>query len=168
MTEKDKSPVDLSFHTSIDIGKKARKEIIGLLNTDLAASSDLYSQTKQAHWNVKGPAFYQLHELFDVLAGGLVGVVDMLAERATALGGYAMGTVRMAAENSQLKEYKCHSSDGMDHVRELVEKYSQYAKRLREMIDKTSELGDMSTSDLYTEISRTADKYLWFLEAHLQ
>lgn len=168
MAEKGKSLKELSFHTSVEIPEKARREIIGLLNVDLAASLDLYSQTKQAHWNVKGSNFYQLHELFDELAGGINDIVDLLAERATALGGYAMGTARMASSSSYLPDYECHSSVGLDHVKTLVERYALYAKRIRDMIDRTAELGDASTSDLYTEVSRTADKYLWFLEAHIQ
>lgn len=168
MAVKGKSLKDLEFHSSIDIPEKSRREIIDILNHDLAATSDLYSQTKQAHWNVKGEAFFQLHELFDDLAEGIEEAVDQLAERATALGGFAMGTVRMAASTSYLPEYDCHSSNGMEHVRELAKRYAMYARRLREMIDRTAELEDLSTSDLYTEISRKADKYLWFLEAHLQ
>ena len=159
---------DLKFHTSIELSEKARAEIISILNVDLAGASDLYSQTKQAHWNVKGENFYQLHELFDKLADEVEEAVDDLAERATALGGYALGTVRMAAENSYLPEYDCHSQKGIDHVRMLAERYAKFAKRIREMIDMTAELGDISTSDLYTEISRAADKALTFREAHLQ
>ncbi len=168
MAMKGKALKDLEFHSSIDIPQKARKEIIDILNSDLAAASDLYSQTKQAHWNVKGANFYQLHELFDELADGIEEAVDMLAERATSLGGYAMGTVRMAAEASYLQDYECHSSNGIDHVKELAKRYAMFGKRIREMIDRTADLGDTSTSDLYTEISRSADKYLWFLEAHIQ
>ncbi len=168
MANKEKSQKEINFQTSIDIPKKSRKDIIDILNVDLAATSDLYTQIKQAHWNVKGVNFHQLHILFDELAEGIQEFVDTIAERATALGGYAMGTARMAAKNSYLPEYQCQTSDGMDHVRELVKAYSLYARRVREMIDSTAELGDQSTSDLYTEISRTADKHLWLLEAHLQ
>lgn len=168
MAVKGKSLGELEFKTSVDLPAKTRKEVIDILNHDLAASSDLYSQTKQAHWNVKGDNFFQLHELFDTLAAGITEVVDMVAERATALGGFAMGTVRMAASESYLPEYECHSSNSADHVRELVDRYSRYAKRTRDMIDATADLGDMSTSDMYTEISRKVDKFLWFLEAHLQ
>lgn len=168
MAVKGKSLKEMEFHTSLDIPANTRKEIIRYLNEDLAATSDLYSQTKQAHWNVKGENFHQLHELFDELAEGIEESVDDLAERATALGGYAMGTVRMAGEYSYLPEYTCHSSKGMDHVRELIVRYAAYTKKIRERIDKTAELGDLSTSDLYTEISRKADKFLWLLEAHVQ
>ncbi len=168
MANKEKPLKETSFKTSIDIPKKSRRDVIDILNVDLAATSDLYTQIKQAHWNVKGANFHQLHILFDELADGILGYVDMIAERVTALGGYAMGTARMAAKNSYLAEYQCKSSDGTDHVKDLVAAYSVYAKRIREMIDSTAELGDMSTSDLYTEVSRAADKHLWLLEAHLQ
>ncbi len=156
------------FRTGIDIPEKERHELISILNRDLAGTSDLYSQTKQAHWNVKGRNFYQLHTLFDELAEEVEEATDKLAERVTALGGYATGTVRMAAETSYLPEYNCHSSEGLEHVKMLAERYALYAKRVREMIDTTAELGDLATSDLYTEISRATDKALWFLEAHFQ
>lgn len=159
---------EMKFRTSIDIPEKAREEIISILNKDLAATSDLYSQTKQAHWNVKGENFYQLHELFDSIADTVEEAVDNIAERVTALGGYALGTVRMAAESSYLPEYDCHSQKGIDHVKTLAESFAVYAKHVREMIDKTADLGDISTSDLYTEVSRAVDKALWFLEAHIQ
>jgi len=75
-----------SFDTRIDIGEGTRAEMIELLNARLADALDLYSQAKQAHWNVKGSDFIQLHELFDTLAGDVLSFVDLIAERATALG----------------------------------------------------------------------------------
>ncbi|NMG18257.1 DNA starvation/stationary phase protection protein Dps [Brasilonema bromeliae] len=156
------------YPTRIDIPAEARKQIAGILNQTLAATSDLKSQAKQAHWNVKGTDFYQLHELFDEIAGELEEYIDMFAERITALGGYACGTVRMAAANSFVPEYPTDILMGMEHVTALAERFAPYAKQLREAIDKTTELGDADTADLYTEVSRTIDKRLWFLEAHLQ
>ena len=89
------------FTTHNDLSENTREKMIEMLNHQLADTFDLFSQTKQAHWNVKGPNFIQLHELFDELAGQLVGFADMIAERATAMGGVAMGTARMAADNSR-------------------------------------------------------------------
>lgn len=157
-----------TFKTSIDIAPKARGELVALLNTHLACHFDLHSQTKQAHWNVKGREFIALHELFDDFAGGLAGYVDALAERVTALGGYATGTVRMAAGASLLEEYPTSAVDGMEHVRALAERYAALAKLVRAGIDQADDLGDKDTADLFTEISRDLDKWLWFLEAHLQ
>jgi starvation-inducible DNA-binding protein len=156
------------YPTRIDIPAEARSQIVVLLNKTLAATSDLKTQVKQAHWNVKGTDFYQLHELFDEIAAELEEYVDMIAERVTALGGYAMGTARMAAANSILPEYPTDILAGMEHVTALADRFAPYAKHLREAIDKTDELGDLDTADLYTEVSRTIDKRLWFLEAHLQ
>jgi starvation-inducible DNA-binding protein len=156
------------YPTRIDIPADARTKIVALLNQSLAATSDLKTQVKQAHWNVKGSDFYQLHELFDEMAEELEEYVDMIAERVTALGGYACGTVRMAADNSILPEYPTDILGGMEHVSALADRFAPYAKHLREAIDTTDDLGDLDTADLYTEVSRTVDKRLWFLEAHLQ
>lgn len=158
----------LQFRTSIDIPAETRGPVIELLNKSLASMFDLASHTKQAHWNVKGKDFYQLHLLFDEIAGELFDFVDKLAERVTTLGGYALGTTRMAAEHSTLPEYPVDATTGTDHVSALVERFAMYAAHARAAIDESNELDDQSTADLYTEISRTLDKRLWFLEAHLQ
>ena len=156
------------YPTRIDIPADARAQIIDLLNQTLAATLDLKTQVKQAHWNVKGLDFYQLHQLFDEIAGDLEEYVDMVAERVTSLGGLALGTVRIAATQSFLPEYPLDILEGKDHIQALADRVAPYAKHLRENIDQTDELGDADTADLYTEISRAIDKWLWFLEAHLQ
>lgn len=156
------------FQTSIDVPAEPRAEMIAILNQQLADTADLTSQLKQAHWNVKGRDFYQLHELFDELAAETIEWQDLIAERATILGGYATGTIRMAAANSRLPEFPADAVEGMDCVRALVERFANYCATTRAGIDRTDELGDPSTADLLTEVSRGADKALWFLEAHLQ
>ncbi|WP_035985670.1 DNA starvation/stationary phase protection protein Dps [Leptolyngbya sp. KIOST-1] len=155
------------YPTRIDMSAEVRSQVCALLNQTLAATLDLKTQTKQAHWNVKGMNFYQLHELFDELAGELEGYVDMVAERVTALGGTAMGTARIAAAESILPEYPTDAVEGPEHVTALAERFAAYGKHVREAIDTTDDLGDADTADLYTEISRTIDMRLWFLEAHL-
>jgi starvation-inducible DNA-binding protein len=142
--------------------------MIELLNQQLAGTFDLYSQTKQAHWNVKGPQFHSLHELFDNLAAELSGFADLIAERATALGGLARGTVRLAATNSLLPEYPLEVTDSLPTVEMLAERYGALAASMRSAIADASESGDAVTEDLLTEVSRGLDKSLWFLEAHLQ
>ena len=154
--------------THIDIPADKREPLCEMLNGHLAETFDLFSQVKQAHWNVKGKDFYQLHLLFDAIAEELSEFVDKIAERCTSLGGYATGTVRMASEASPLPEYPTEAVHGMDHVEALVERFGLYCGHIRQAIEDSDKLGDPSTSDLYTEISRTADKRLWFLEAHIQ
>lgn len=157
-----------AFTTRIDLPSGTREQMIVLLNQQLADTFDLYSQTKQAHWNVKGAQFYPLHELFDKLAEMLAGFVDLIAERATALGGMAMGTTRMAAGASRLPEFPLDAIDSLSCVEALATRYASLAATMRGAIDTAAKQGDMDTSDLFTEASREVDKALWFLEAHLQ
>jgi len=154
--------------TKIDIDKGSREKLIAILNQRLADAADLKSQAKQAHWNVKGPNFIALHELFDQVSTELDTHVDDIAERITTLGGVAMGTVRLAAGNSSLSEYPHEISDGTAHVDALSSVLADFGKKVRSDIDSTDELGDKDTADLFTAISRGVDKLLWFVEAHNQ
>lgn len=163
-----KSVKAFEIPTSIDLEMETRHDMIELLNQHLADTFDLLSHTKQAHWNVKGPQFMDLHKLFDELAAGVLEHVDTIAERVTALGGVASGTVRMAAANTRLPEYLDGAADGPTHVRALVERYAALAKTSRAAIDTADEAGDMGTADLFTVLVRDLDKWLWFLEAHVQ
>ena len=157
------------FETRNDIDEATREKLITLLNARLADTFDLYSQLKQAHWSVRGSDFIQLHELYDTVAESVLEFVDEIAERAAALGGLATGTVRMAAEASSLDEYPLDAIAGEDTVRVIADRLATYGAAVREAIEVTdSELGDIDTSDLFTEISRSIDKHLWFVEAHLQ
>ena len=155
-------------NTKIDLPKGKREKVIELLNQSLADAMDLKSQAKQAHWNVKGPNFIALHELFDQVATEVEAHVDEIAERVTALGGTAMGTVRIASENSSLSQYPLEITDGAAHVDALSTAMADFGKKVRKNIDTTDELGDADTADLYTGISRAIDKLLWFVEAHNQ
>ncbi len=157
-----------TFKTRIDIPEISREKLIALTNQQLADTFDLYSQTKQAHWNVKGPQFIALHELFDDLAADLPGFVDLIAERTTVLGGYVMGTARMAAASSRLPEFPTNVTEGMKMVDALATAFAHVAQSTRDAIDTADEVGDIDTADVFTEISRALDKSLWFLEAHLQ
>ncbi len=157
-----------TFTTKIDLPTLTRDRVIDLLNRQLAATFDLYSQTKQAHWNVKGPHFMQLHLLFDQLAAEVFEYIYKIAERATALGGMALGTARMASAASHLPELPLDTVEGLAVVEELVERYSDLAASTREAIKLSADWGDADTADLFTSQSRALDKSLWFLQAHLQ
>jgi starvation-inducible DNA-binding protein len=155
------------FNTSIDIEPSKRQQMIAILNTQLADTFDMVSLVKQAHWNAKGAQFIALHKLYDELADGLLGYVDMLAERVTALGGMAMGTVRMAAATSRLADYPAELVQDLDTVRFLADQMAKLAATTRGAADQAEQLHDMGTNDLFIEIVRDLDKWLWFLEAHL-
>ncbi len=155
------------YKSRIDLPEATRKEMSELLNETLAATLDVWSQVKQAHWNVKGKDFYQLHLLFDQVAGELYEYIDLVAERITSIGSTAHGTIRMAAHVTPLPEYPLDAVNGKEHLTAVAERLAAYGKHVRAGIDKTDDL-DKDTADLYTEISRTVDLRLWFIEAHLQ
>ena len=156
------------FKTKNDLSEGVRSKVIELLNARLADAIDLQTQTKQAHWNVKGPDFIALHELFDKINEDVEDYVDVIAERTVQLGGVAEGTARMAAKRSSLGEYPANTVDGRSHVDALSSALAAFGKSARKAITLSNELGDLDTADLFTEISRGTDKWLWFVEAHLQ
>jgi starvation-inducible DNA-binding protein len=153
------------FKTKNDLPECIRTKAIALLNAQLADAVDLQTQIKQAHWNVKGPQFIALHELFDNVNEAVEDYVDDIAERAVQLGGVAEGTARMAAQRSSLGEYPTSALDGHAHVEALSSALAAFGKSVRKAIDDSN---DLDTADLFTEISRGIDKWLWFVEAHLQ
>lgn len=155
------------FPTRIDLPEATRRQLCVILNDRLADVIDLGLQAKQAHWNVKGPNFIALHELFDSIAGIFPEQADTIAERITALGGVAEGTLAAVGARSHLPAYPIDLAAGRAHVDALATALATFGTAVRADIDKTNELGDADTADLFTGISREIDKQLWFLEAHL-
>ena len=157
-----------TFKTMNNLKSNAKDVSIAVLNARLAVSIDLALLTKQAHWNIKGPQFIALHEMIDGFRTEIDGHVDTMAERVVQLGGIAMGTMQVVAKESQLVAYPTNISSEMDHVKELIARYSQVANSVRAAIEETDEAGDKDTADILTGYSRALDKALWFLEAHTQ
>ena len=156
------------YKTGNDLPLGERAELNTLMNLRLASAIDLQLQMKQAHWNVKGPTFIGLHELFDKIDEAVEGYVDMIAERIVQLGGIAEGTVRVAASRSRLVEYPLTLSNGIAHVDSVATALSTFGQEARATIGEAEELNDADTADLFTEVSRGLDKWLWFVEAHSQ
>jgi starvation-inducible DNA-binding protein len=156
------------FPTRHDLSADTREYVVGMLNQQLANLTDLFTQTKHAHWNVKGQNFYSLHKLFDELAEGLEEFIDDTAERITALGGRANGTARMAASRTRLDEFPADTHAGLEVVRVVADRYATAARDTRQGISQADEHGDAGTADLLTALVRYLDKSLYFLESHLQ
>jgi len=154
--------------TKNDIPQELRSKVVDVLNARLAEAIDFKAQAKQAHWNVKGPHFYSLHLLFDKIAEATEEAIDEIAERAVALGGTALGTLQLTAQRTKLPDYPTDISSGRLHVEALSRSAAAWGKSLRNAIDEATEFRDADTADLFTGISREADKYLWMLEAHLR
>ena len=157
-----------TFSSRVDIPAEQRQALVELLNQNLANLSDLYTQTKFAHWNVRGNDFYQLHKLFDELAEVVEENVDLVAERAGAVGGVARGTARMAAKNSALEEFPQGVYQGMEVVDALANRFAKASNEARQSIDQAEEHDDAVTADLFTDVVNALDESLYFLQSHLQ
>jgi starvation-inducible DNA-binding protein len=156
------------YDTRNDLAESTRKALVQLLNECLAEAIDLQLQSKQAHWNVKGPNFVGLHDLFDRVADAAEEYVDLIAERGVALGGVAEGTVQVVSQRSKLAKYPLTVADWTAHVELMRTALAAFGKTVRRAIDDADKLNDADTADLFTEVSRGVDKLLWMVEAHVQ
>ena len=166
-TKKSRGALNV-YKTENDIPQELWLKLNVLTNQSLADAVDLQMQIKQAHWNVKGPHFIGLHELFDQIDEAVESYVDLIAERIVQLGGIAEGTVRVAAGRSRLEEYPLVIANGRAHVEAVSKALSTFGREARATINQANELDDADTADIFTEISRGIDKWLWFVEAHTQ
>ena len=157
-----------TFATKNDLPENVRVEVINLLNQRLADAIDLSLQSKQAHWNVKGPTFIALHHLFDDVHGAVDEYVDLLAERIVQLGGVAEGTVGAVQQRTSLTDYPLALANGAEHVAALSDALAQFGRTARIAIDEMNDLKDAASADILTEITRGVDQWLWFVEAHQQ
>ena len=148
------------------LSENVRTQSSEILNRHLAAAIDLHGQLKQAHWNMRGPTFIAIHELFDKVAAEAEGYSDLLAERAGGLGAVAEGTVQVSAERSFLVPYPLGIADEKQHTFAVAAALAAFGQSAREAIAQSTNIGDVDTADLFTEISRGVDHQLWLVESH--
>jgi starvation-inducible DNA-binding protein len=148
------------------LSEQIRIQSVELLNAHLAAAIDLHAQTKQAHWNVRGPGFIAIHELFDRVSTEVENFSDLIAERAAGLGGTANGTIQVAAKESFLIPYPLGVADEAQHLFAVSGALAAFGGSTIEAIAKSTEIGDPTTADLFTEISRGIDQQLYFVESN--
>jgi starvation-inducible DNA-binding protein len=139
------------------LSENVRAQSAELLNVHLAAAIDLHGQLKKAHWNVRGPTFIAVHELFDKVAETVEDYADQITERAAGLRAIAEGTVQVAAERSVLVPYPLRIADENEHLFAVASTLAAFGQSAREAIGKAAGFGDADTADLFTEVSRGVD-----------
>lgn len=152
--------------TKNTLSENIRAKSVMLLGTGLIHAADLQRHAKQAHWNVKGPHFIALHELFDKVSAAANAYADLCAERMVALGGTADGRAKTVVERSTLPPYPIEATVGHAHVAALSQSLATFGALCRDSIDQAAGWGDADTADLFTEISRGIDQHLWMVEVH--
>lgn len=153
--------------TLIDLPKNTTHVTCERLQQRLADAIVLHTHAKQAHWNVKGPAFIALHELFDRLAALAGEQADRLAERIVALGQRAQGTAQDVVRMTRLPDWPQGVGSGFEHLNALARATAAYANGLRADARAVDEVGEMVSADLLVTLAGETDKMLWMLEAHL-
>ncbi len=148
------------------LSENIRTQSVEVLNKHLAAAIDLHAQVKQAHWNVRGPDFIAVHELFDRVSTEVENFSDQIAERAGGLGGMAHGTIQVAVERSFLIPYPVGVASAHKHIFAVSAALAAFGQSVRDAAGQAATFGDADTSDLFTEVSRGIDKQLWFVESH--
>jgi starvation-inducible DNA-binding protein len=143
-------------------------KLIEILNRRLADAIDVQLQSRQAYWNVNGPHFMALRELFDQIAESVEVYADQIAEQIVRLGGMAEGTVQAVARRTSFDEYVLATADGKGYIDALVMMLTSFGKHVRYASDQASEMKDTDTADLFGGIARGIDKWLRFVESSQQ
>lgn len=154
--------------TRVPVAENVRAQLAAVLNDRLADTLDLHARLKHAHWNVKGPNFIALHEMFDEMAAGIFANADDIAERLAAFGGSPDGLPAGVAKRSALPPYPLNIHEGRATLEALAVAFAAASKHAGAAIALAGELNEPVTQDLFTEIAAGLDKNLWFIEAHLQ
>lgn len=146
-----------------------RTAMIEELNGLMADILDNHYQSLLAHWNTRGPNFAALHEFFQEygIGNGAENWCDWVAERISQLGGTVMTTIPFIAARTSLDEYRTDIADGSDHLHALSKSAAVIISRVGEGIRMARRADDVVTADILAAVQRSAEKYLWLMEAHL-
>ncbi|BAY05659.1 DNA starvation/stationary phase protection protein [Anabaena cylindrica FACHB-243] len=154
---------------NIGLTEEQRYGVMNLLNQDLADSYVLVVKTKKYHWDVVGPQFRTLHELWDEQYESLTENIDALAERIRKLGGYPTGTMEGFIKIATLKEYSGEIPTATGMVTRLLEDHEQVIRNLRSHVDRCSEeFHDQGSADFLTELMEEHEEMAWMLRSFIQ
>ncbi len=153
---------------NIDISDKKLKEVATLLNTLVADEYILYTKTRNAHWNIQGKNFNELHKFFESQYGSLDIIIDDTAERVRALGHFALGSLKDFLKVARLSEQNDNFSDQVHIIQTLLEDHETIIRSLRKDITIIAdEFKDIGTADFMTGLMEQHEKIAWMLRSYL-
>lgn len=154
---------------NIGLSEEQRQGVIHLLNRDLSNSYLLQLKTKKYHWDVIGPQFRTLHEIFEEQYTALGESIDSIAERVRQLGGYPVATAKEFIELASVKEYPERVPSPTQMVSNLLEDHELVIRSLREHVDQSSEeFGDEGTADFLTGLMEGHEEMAWMLRSFIE
>jgi len=155
--------------TTIGITETDRAGVVAILSKILADEYVLYTKTKNAHWNIEGPDFYDKHKFFETQFGELDGIIDNVAERIRTLGHYVDAMLKAFLSVTQFTEQKREKNDSAGYIKELLVDHETLIMSLRGNIPVfANEYNDLGTSDFVTGLLENHEKMAWFLRSHLK
>ncbi len=154
---------------NIGLSEEQRQGVIDLLNKDIADAYLLLIKTKKYHWDVVGPQFRSLHELWEEQYQALTENIDSLAERVRTLGGYPIGTAQGFLDLATVKETPGTVPLATEMVARLVEDHETIIRNFREQIDQCSEeFHDEGTTDFITGLMEQHEEMAWMLRSFIE
>jgi starvation-inducible DNA-binding protein len=162
VAEKDVNP-------KVGIEENNREAVVDLLNPLLADQVMLYTKLRKYHWNVVGPNFRPLHDLFEEQYSALEVMIDDVAERIRALGGIAIGTLSEFSDNTSLQEAPGENPAATEMVRELLTDSETIIKETRVAANRAADkYDDTATENMLADMLEQQEKMAWMLRAHLE
>jgi starvation-inducible DNA-binding protein len=153
---------------NIGLSAQVRQKVATMLNKLLSDEYVLYTKTLKYHWNVQGIVFHDFHAMFKEQYEALFDIVDLVAERARALGAPALGSLQDFSANTRLKEINGHMLTPVQMVSNLLADHEAIIRTIRVEITSTAELDDQGTSNLLQDLILKHEKFAWMLRATLQ
>lgn len=154
---------------NIGLTEEQRQGVIDLLNRDLSDAYLLLIKTKKYHWDVVGPQFRSLHQLWEEHYTALTETIDAIAERVRALGGYPVGTAEGFLKYASLKEQAGTLPTAYQMVDNLVNDHEQVIRNLRQHVDQCDEqFGDQGTADFLTGLMEGHEQMAWMLRSFIE
>ena len=154
----------MSTEINIGIEEQDRQKIAEGLSRLLADSYTLYLKTHNYHWNVKGPLFNTLHQMFEAQYSELAVAVDEIAERIRALGEPAPGSYKAYAQLTTIEE-EDSVPDAEQMIRQLLKGQEAVVRTARSVIGAAEAANDEPTADLLTQRMQVHEKNAWMLRS---
>lgn len=148
------------------LSEKSRKVVADKLSVILADTYSLEIKSHAFHWNVTGPTFYSLHQLFEAHYTSLHDFTDELAERIRALGFFAPGSYSAFTKLTSIKDAKDNLTSS-EMISALLADREMMAKSLSETIELAASHNDHDTADLLTQQLHEHEKAAWMLRSSL-
>jgi len=151
---------------SIGIPDHNLEEVATLLNTLLADEYVLFTKTRNAHWNITGLSFYEMHKLFQAQYETLDIIIDDIAERVRSIGHFALGSLKDFLNVTNLSEEKDDFSSSEQMIQSLLNDHETVIRMIRnDIIPISDTYKDLGTADFVTGIMEKHEKISWMLRS---